>query len=133
MNCLRRLERHNAHAEMARERLHARIRKLTPRADGDSRTGLGILEGVVVAEVQVEVCADRAELVVGQVWSGPARNRDGIAVREHRSLQTVMREAGAQDAHVKLRVVRDDELPCKMRLEFRPDAGKIGGICRIGL
>lgn len=50
-----------------------------------------------------------------------------------RRLQAVMREAGAQDAHVKLRVVRDDELPCKMRLEFRPDAGKIGGICRIGL
>lgn len=65
MNCLRRLERHNAHAEMARERFHARIGELAPRANGDGRTGLGILEGVVVAEVQVEIGTDRAELVVG--------------------------------------------------------------------
>ena len=46
------------------ERFHARIRKLEARPERDGCACLSIFECIVVVEVQVEISADRAELVV---------------------------------------------------------------------
>ena len=114
-----------------RQRIEIVRAERAPRKDGNGRARFRILERVVVAKMEMQVIADRVELVVFEVRPALLRNRHRVTIDEGRLREMMMREARPQHAHVERRIVRNDDAARQVLRELRPDGRKVGCFRRI--
>ena len=99
------------------------------KRDGGARSG--IVQGAVVAEVDIEVCAYGVELVIVKSRPDLACDAHGAACAKIRRLQAIGKERRLEHAHVEGRIVRDDDFSGKALLQLFPDLGEGRRICHI--
>ena len=99
------------------------------KRDGGARSG--IIQGAVVAEVDIEMRAYGVELVIVKTGPDFACDAHGAACAKIRCLQAIGKERRLEHAHVEGRIVRDDDLASKALLQLFPDLGEGRRICHI--
>ena len=98
----------------------------------DVFAGAGIIQRLVVMEIEAERFGDRIQLMVFHVWPELHRERDGVAIAKVQVGEAVGSDRRGEDAHVEAGIVREDHLPFEMLSDFFEKKGKVGLLCHVG-